>query len=223
MKIPMTSGSRGLALSEGVLRLYRPLIDCLLSPGRESSPLLRTLGMTSVEPGEGVSTVAAQLAMATAATRSQRVLLVDGNVSDPSVHARFSVSQAPGFAEVLSDACRLPEALRESGAAGLFLLTAGQPGPGLSGDYRAERLSDVLEAIKIDFDLVVFDLPARLRDSDAMPLAALMDGILLVLEAGRVPWDEAVREKDLLLRARMNVVGVVLNKAADVVLPSSER
>jgi Mrp family chromosome partitioning ATPase len=54
-------------------------------------------------------------------------------------------------------------------------------------------------------------------------LAALLDGILLVLEAGRVPWEEAVREKDLLLRARMNVIGAVLNKAADVVLPSFQR
>jgi Mrp family chromosome partitioning ATPase len=223
MKAPITSGPSGTALSEGMRRLLRPLIDSLFPPGRGSSRGQRTLGVTSVVPGEGVSTVAAELAMALAATRSRRVLLVDGNLSDPSVHARFSVCQAPGFAEVMRDPRQLPVALRESGVAGLFLLTAGQPCRGLADDYRSARLADVVEALATDFVVVVFDLPARLHDADATPLAALLDGILLVLEAGRVRWDEAVREKELLLRARMKVVGAVLNKAADVVPPPFAR
>ena len=182
------------------------------SNGADRSRHLQTLGLTSCYSGEGVSTVAAQLAVTAAGRGQQRVLLVDANLARPGVHRTFGVDLQPGLAEILSDPEGLPAAIQPTGVAGLSVVAAGMPeeSPGEALDCAA--LAGVLDRLRADFDLVIFDLPPSGQTGSATRLAALLDGLVMVVEAERVRWEVAQRTSELLRRAGVRLLGAVLNK-----------
>ncbi len=192
-----------------------PLLPRLLG-NDGAGPRLRSLGVTSCISGEGVSTVAAHLAVAAATWSEQPVLLVDANLERPSAHARFLVEPAPGLAEALLEGgasvgpshpfvqpCNVPN---------LSVLVAGQTDGRLAQVQASTRLSAVLEALEAGFALVVLDLPPASAGPFTARLAGLLDGTILVVEAERAPWEEVEREKGLLVQAGANLLGAVLNK-----------
>jgi Mrp family chromosome partitioning ATPase len=73
-------------------------------------------------------------------------------------------------------------------------------------------ISRLLAEWKEHFRLVVMDLPPPTEAGLALSLAAALDGVVLVVEADRTPWDAARRAKAVLVQSRANVLGVVLNK-----------
>ena len=189
---------------------YETLLERL--PWTEPSRRVETLGLTSCYSGEGVSTVAAELAVTAAGHGHRRVLLVDVNLARPSADRAFGVELQPGLAEVLSDPDRLPAAIRPTSVAGLFVLAAGKPDGSPAEVLDSAAVADLIRRLKTDFDLVVFDLPAAGQGGSAARLAALLDGLLLVVEAERVRWEVAQRTSELLRRGHVHLLGAVLNK-----------
>jgi Mrp family chromosome partitioning ATPase len=190
---------------------YETLLCRLPWPAAGSGRPLRTLGVTSCLSGEGVSTVAAHLALAAAGIGRAQVLLADANFSRPGVPRIFGVRGRPGLAELLHDHCTLPEVLQPSPAPNLKLLAAGKPAAGISRAYDAAGLPGLLKELAADFELVVVDLPPA-GQAAALRLARLLDGVLLVVEAERVHREFAQRVCGLLSRAGAHPVGVALNK-----------
>jgi Mrp family chromosome partitioning ATPase len=173
---------------------------------------LRMLGLTSCESGEGVSTVAAQLSTLLARTGHGRVLLVDANLAAPAAHVFFGLRQGPGLVEVLLDDVAPADVVQPSGVANLAILAAGQASGRLAQAQEALFQPGTLEALKTDFDLVVFDLPACRSGPFPVRLGGLLDGVLLVIEAERASRDVIGREKELLVGANVPLLGAVLNK-----------
>lgn len=202
----------GGGLRDNAREYCRTLLYRLPWHGNGSKSPLGTLGITSSCGGEGVSTVAGQLAETAASAGMGHVLLVDANHVRPSVHRRFEVSLAPGWNEVLADAGQLSTAVQPSSVANLSVIAAGGLGSGPALPSDQDALSDLLEALKADFDLVVFDMAAVGEASCAAPLAGLLDGVLLVVEAERVPWEVAQQATQLLTRNNGRLLGAVLNK-----------
>ncbi len=198
-------------LQADVRRYYETLLCRLPWPAAGSGRPLRTLGVTSCHSGEGVSTVAAHLALAAAGMGEPQVLLVDANFARPCVPRIFGIRGRPGLAELLHDHCTLPEVLQPSPAANLQLLPAGKPATGISRTYAAAGLPGLLKELAADFELVVVDLPAA-SQAPGLRLARLLDGVLLVVEAERVQREFARRVCGLLRRAGARPVGVALNK-----------
>ena len=159
-----------------------------------------------------MSTVAAQLAVTAAGRGQRRVLLVDANLARPVVHRTFGVDLQPGVAEVLSDPEKVPAAIQPTGIAGLSVVAAGMPEPSPGEALDCAALAGVLDRLKADFDLVIFDLPASGQTGSATRLAALLDGLVMVVEAERVRWEVAQRTSELLRRAGVRLLGAVLNK-----------
>ena len=195
-----------------VRRYYETLLGRLPWPAAGSGRPLRTLGVTSCQSGEGVSTVAAHLALAAAGMGESQVLLADANFARPCVPRIFGVRGRPGLAELLRDHCTLPEVLQPSPAPNLKLLAAGKPAAGIARTYDAAGLPGLLKELAADFELVVVDLPAAGQAAAALRLARLLDGVLLVVEAERVHREFARRVCGLLRRAGARPVGVALNK-----------
>ncbi len=163
---------------------------------------LRTIGVTSCNRGEGVSTVAAELAQSAAQCGERRVLLVDCNLQHPSVHRRFAVSMCPGLADVLREGADEWPAIQASPLANLSLLPAGKADAHRPWHYEAAQLPAIVQALRGDFDLVVFDMPAVLEEASAGGIASLLDGVLLVVEAERIRWEAARRGQQALLHAQ---------------------
>jgi Mrp family chromosome partitioning ATPase len=181
-------------------------------PGPESKSAIRTLGVTSCRGGEGVSSVAAHLAMAAAARQDGKVVLVDANLGRPGVARIFGVSNVPGLVECVIADEPVAEILHPTTMGNLHVLTSGKIHGSPARVYDAESLLDVVAELAGKSALTIFDLPPVRQASCVNRLSGILDGIVLVVEAESVPWEMAQGVKEILNRAGARIVGAILNK-----------
>jgi len=188
---------------------YEMLRDRLLLAlnGTLSQPTM--IAVTSSRPGEGVSTVAANLAVTLARQGDQRVLLVDANLEHPGANEIFGVRRGPGVAEILGDGEGNTTTIEQN----LYFLSAGEKRGGLPQTIVPQKFETLKRLVNAQqYSFVVFDVPSVNQGTSTARLASLVDGVILVTEAERIRAEVAQRTKELLLDAKANVLGVVLNK-----------
>jgi len=174
-------------------------------------PPLKTIGITSCYTGEGVSTVAVRLA-AVAAGTGMRVLLVDLNWQRPAIHRSFNVPASPGLSEALATYPGDDVPVQATHIANLSVLTSGRTNAHDNLFTSEGNLNDLIRTLRVDFDLILFDLPACEIAESNLTFVNVLDGVVLVVEAERVRWEVARRMKALLTRSGANLLGAVLNK-----------
>ena len=166
--------------------------------------------VTSPRPGEGKSSVAANLAAA-AAQAGRKVVLVDGDLRRPQVHRLFVTGNDLGLSSVLTGEAPLQQCVqRVDPDRNVALLTAGPPPPDPAELLTDERLRLALESLAGASDLVVIDAPPVLPVADPIILAQVADATLLVATAGfsdRREWTETL---DRLGKVNAEVIGTVL-------------
>jgi len=169
------------------------------------------IAITSCRRGEGVSTVAANLAAAVALDGNGSVLLVDADAEHHSLDRLLKVKQEPGLADLLSKGKRI---IRSSPIRNLHVLPSGRMnGNGnLSGILNSGRFTALLESARKHYRLVVIDAPVVNELSSTGRLARLCDGVILVVETERMRWEVVQSAKEQLAKLNANIVGVVLNK-----------
>jgi len=192
-----------------VAEAYRRLRTNLEFASLDSS--LRTLLVTSAGPDEGKSTTLSNLAVSIAQA-GRRVILVDGDLRHPRLHELFGLDNRQGLTTVVGQASGdIP--LQESGVDGLRVLAAG-PLPDIPADLIASPAVETLIAtLREQADIVLFDAPPVVTVTDAAVLASKVDGVLLVINAGRTRREYAQRAKALLAQVHARVVGAVLTNA----------
>ena len=192
-----------------VAEAYRRLRTNLEFASLDSS--LRTLLVTSAGPDEGKSTTLSNLAVSIAQA-GRRVILVDGDLRHPRLHELFGLDNRQGLTTVVGQASGdIP--LQESGVNGLRVLAAG-PLPDIPADLIASPAVETLIAtLREQADIVLFDAPPVVAVTDAAVLASKVDGVLLVINAGRTRREYAQRAKAVLAQVHARVVGAVLTNA----------
>ncbi|NJP04292.1 MAG: CpsD/CapB family tyrosine-protein kinase [Chloroflexaceae bacterium] len=173
---------------------------------------LQTLLVTSTSPNDGKSITLANLAV-TIAQAEQRVILVDCDLRQPNLHTLFGLSNDEGLTSVLlkQDESALP--LLSTDVPGLSLLTSGPLPPRPPDLLGSRRMAAFIERLRQEADMILFDTPPATGVTDAAVLARQLDGVLLVLKAGRTRRDRAREAHRILERAKANIIGVVLNNA----------
>ena len=198
---------------QGHIREYCHKLLCSLPwPGDRSIGAQHTLGVTSCRSGEGVSTISAQLAVAAASLGGYRILLVDANIAEPSIHDLFHVSPAPGWVDILQDGNGIAKNIQTTSISNLSVLAAGKAEVGNISVGVDLGLPGLIKELTAGFDLVVFDLPPANCSDELMRLTPLLDGIVLVVEAERVQCDEVLRANENLTHCGARILGVALNK-----------
>lgn len=170
---------------------------------------LRSIMITSAGPGEGKSTTLANLGVALAQSGA-RVALVDADLRRPRLHGFFRLGRGMGLSTVVLGRQKLGEALQETQIENLRLLAAGPLPPNPSELLASESFVQVLGELGAEHDYVLVDAPPVIAVADASIIAARVDGVLLVVQLGRVPKPMALRAKEQLRNARANLLGVVL-------------
>lgn len=199
------------AQSSQCQQYYLTLLRSLPLQCNKASDPVATLGITSCYAGEGVSTVAVQLALAAAST-GMRVLLVDLNWRRPTLHKTFGVACSPGMTEALAQDEETEIPVQASHISNLCLLTAGTVHRDFHSVTSLEKMQGLIHSLRTDYDLIIFDLPESAKAGADLLIGRLLDGIVLVVESERVRWEVAARVQELLIRSGARVLGAVLNK-----------
>jgi len=167
--------------------------------------------ITSPGPAEGKTLTTANLGIA-AAQVGNNVLLIDADFPRPSLHRVFEISNSEGLTELLTGEVELDEAMQSVGIDGLSVLTSGKYPPNSSQLLESIKLRDLIERLRDEFDLIVFDTPPVLVVNDAVVLSTKVDGVALVLESRKTTHQAAVRAKEVLESVTTTILGVALNK-----------
>ncbi len=167
--------------------------------------------ITSTLPGEGKSYVASNLAIAMALD-GRRVILVDADLHRPRAHVIFDLPKQPGLTDILVGESPLQEALKMVGIPNLRVLTAGTMPPNPTELLNSVAMDVVFKDLQHEADIIIVDSPPILSTADAQVLSAKVDGVVYVMQLGRVPKSAVQRAFELLKKADASVVGVVFNK-----------
>lgn len=168
------------------------------------------LGITSSLVGEGKTTVALNLAMSTARSTNSRVCLVDLGLTGESVLRRLGTSaEGAGIVHVLEGVNQTFPMLRLRDFEELTVIPAGKVPSNPARIARSPRMAEVLDTVRSMFDLILIDMPA-ISTHNARPMAAHMDGIVMIARAGVTPQEVINNAMDHI--GREKVLGVVLNR-----------
>jgi capsular exopolysaccharide synthesis family protein len=171
---------------------------------------LRSIMVTSAGPGEGKSTTITNLATVYAQS-DKKVVLIDADLRKPTMHHTFSLSNRLGLTNVLSGQAKLDETIRHTEINNLHAITAGPVPPNPSEMLSSKKMMNVLEELKAKYDIVLIDTPPALAVTDAQIVATLTDGVLLVIDSGKVKREVAAKVKANLEHVKARILGVVLN------------
>jgi non-specific protein-tyrosine kinase len=174
---------------------------------------VETLVVTSAAPNEGKAEVLANLAV-TMAQGERRTILVDADLRRPGLHELFGVANDRGLTTmILEDEALDDPPLLEVGVDDLLLVPSGPLPPNPADVLGSSKMEQVIEVLNDRSDVILFDAPPVVAVTDAAVLGTKVDGVLLVVAAGRTRRDHVERVKDLLKRVNVRIIGAVLNEA----------
>lgn len=201
---PPTDDYRILRSSIESLSLARPIKSILVTSPSERGARTTTVSNLGI-------------VMAQAGTRT---VLVDADIRQPMLHDIFGVPESPGLTDYLKSGGpvpwgSLPYALKPTSVENLQILTTGSRVSNPSELLDSPGMSRLLELLRPVADVVILDGPSPLHFPDAVLLSKHVDGVLLVLTAGRTRRDAAQSSVMLLERAGAKLLGGVLHAASN--------
>ena len=188
---------------------YRNLRTALLL-SRAGAPPKVTL-VTSALAGEG-KTVTAVNTAAMLAQLGASVLLIDADMRRPRCHRVLGLDNNLGLTEVLTGVRDLHDLIRPTTVANLFILSSGSVPPNATELVGSPKMHQVVTQLQQIYDYIVIDSPPVMPVSDALLLATIADGVLLVTNASRTPKQQVRAARARLEYARAKIFGTVLNR-----------
>ena len=171
---------------------------------------LKTLVVTSAGVGEGKSTTLANLAVVSAQA-GRKVVLVDADLRRPTLHQIFGLGNETGLTTVMvDDAALAAPPLQPTGVEGLSVLTSGPLPPNPAELMGSRRMEEVVAVLAERADQVFFDTPPVVAVTDAAVLSTRVDGVLLVISAGKTRREFARTAVQRLEQINARLVGTVL-------------
>jgi tyrosine-protein kinase len=170
---------------------------------------VKTLLVTSLSPEKGRSATAANLAV-TLAQAGKRTILVSADLRRPGVDRLFPLRPHKGLSEVLSGEAQLGEALQYSGVSGLWVLASGRASTRDIELLQSDSIVQVLQARDL-VDYIIIDSAPLDAVADALALAPLVDGVVLVADARRTRRGAVSQAHAELEQVQARVLGVIMN------------
>jgi capsular exopolysaccharide synthesis family protein len=175
---------------------------------------IKSLLISSSQPGEGKSTTTANLAIAFAQLR-KKTLLVDADLRKPVQHNVFGHPREPGLSEYLiGDVSDLNLIIHPTKIENLSIITAGGLPPNPSELLGSGVMSRLVDQLEKDWDMVLFDSPPIVAVTDASMISAELDAIALVVKAGQTERSAVDRALDTIRNVKAPLIGAILNGAS---------
>jgi non-specific protein-tyrosine kinase len=175
----------------------------------------KSILVTSTNPGEGKSITAANLGVIMAQA-GLRTIVVDSDLRLPVIHKVFQLPNSGGLTDLLrSTQVDFSDYLNDTGIENLQVITSGPLPPNSSEMLGSKRMAELIEHLEKMADIVIFDSPPVLAVTDASVLSQRVNGVVLVVDAGRTRRDASRQAIKRLHQVGANILGAVLNRVSN--------
>ncbi|MBN3957608.1 polysaccharide biosynthesis tyrosine autokinase [Nostoc sp. NMS8] len=173
----------------------------------------KSLMFTSALPGEGKTTLVLGL-VASAIRMHRRVLVIDANLQNPSLHKILEISNDWGLSLLLVDETTTDfqdyiQPIHPS----IDILTAGPEPEDTVKLLSSQRMKELIELFEQSYDLVLIDAPPILGTVDARIVASFCNGIVMVERMGKVTRTELTQATEIL--SKLNLIGIIANEVSN--------
>ena len=172
---------------------------------------LQVITVTSSMQNEGKSTVLANLAVSFA-NLDKKVLIMEGDLRNPSVHRMFNISNIKGLTDILLQNKVFADCVHCTDVKNLHVLTCGAIPPNPSEMLSSKKIRDFIKSLREYYDYIFIDAPPIGIVTDAGIISTFTDGCIFVVGAGDADIEMAKVSKERLEKVGANILGVVLNK-----------
>ena len=185
-----------------------------------SNKKLTSLLITSSVAGEGKSVIVSNLS-ASFAQIGYKVLIVDADMRKPKQHSIFGVKQALGLSNYLSETDDMGEKftpedidaiIQDTVIDNLKIITAGNIPSNASELLASKRFEELIEKLKDDFDIVIFDGTPSNVVTDSIIISRFVDATIMLAEQNIARQDTIAKIKKEIEEVDGKLVGVILNK-----------
>ena len=173
---------------------------------------MKTVMLAGDSFGEGASFITANLAIVFAQA-GMRVIIVDSDLRKPRQHLLFNVDNQHGLTSVLSGYKTPEDVLNKLSIGGVRLMTTGMLPSNPTELLGGSVMKQLIEHLKREADIVLFDAPPLTVVSDAAVLSKEVDGVLMVIRSRAGSYQNVQKAKEFLINAKARIMGVVLNSA----------
>ncbi|MBN2090066.1 CpsD/CapB family tyrosine-protein kinase [candidate division KSB1 bacterium] len=192
----------------------------------------KIIAISSAVEGEGVSTLSANYAfllahysnlmahylhfsnsnLAAKSTAKNETVLIDFNLKNPAIHQLFDLAREKGLTEILFENLEYQRALKTISLSELKIITAGKPVTNSVTLLKNQKFDQLLQQLKQEFNYVILDMAPIIPNADFMVLEKLIDGVILVVQAGVTHWEIVQKAQTKLSSSGIPILGVALNR-----------
>jgi protein-tyrosine kinase len=201
---PMTS-----PIKEG-LEPYEDILTRMHTNYPEDS--IKSILFAGASHGGGATTTAVNFAKTLVKNAEVKVLLIDANLRTPQLHNLFNITSGRGLSDILMDNDKKAFEVLKFGPSYLFILAGGGDYRGAVSLFESKRFDEFLIEMRKSFDYVILDGAPLPNSAETRVLCDKVDGVVMVIESGKLRRQVAMRAKQELEDAGARILGVVLNK-----------
>lgn len=190
---------------------YKILRTNIVSLSSSAKPV-KTIGITSSIHSEGKTITALNLAITLAHDLAKKsILLLDADLRKSRIQKIMGIDTIDaGLSDYLQDSLTLDNVLIKTGIENLTLLPAGKSPKNPAELLSSYRMKELLSTVKMHFDYVIIDMPPVIPVTDPGVIGAQIDGMLMVIQAGRTQRNVVSNAETLLSQARVKLLGYVM-------------
>lgn len=200
---------------EGIIADQFRTLRTLLRFSEQTKPS-QNIVISSPSQKEGKTTVCLNLAIALSTEQDTSVLVVDTDFRNPTVHKMLGLKFTPGLYNFLVETVSFEQTIYETIIPNLSAIPAGKQLANPTDMLDSNKMKDFLARVKNQYNYVLFDAPPVIPVPDTVALAIHSDGIILIVEAQKTRMPALSSTLELLEKANINVIGLILNKLRGV-------
>lgn len=172
----------------------------------------KIIAVSSALPGDGKSTIAANLAIAFSQLNENKVLLIDADMRKPVQHKLFNVKNNAGIAEYLGKMKQREECIQKSDVPNLDIIPSGSLPPNPSELLGSEQMEKLLSEVSAEYDYILIDMPPVNIVSDPLTIGMSISGMVVVTHYGKTTYDDVDELMRKVQTSDTKLLGLVLNE-----------